>query len=68
MNLTMSSSVTLPSSYLFPTSEEIQIDIIRNLFDTLHEQYHTDWTSTLLMNSDDYSKPNSINCNVWFVK
>ena len=61
MNLTMSSSVTLPTSYVFPTSEEIEIDRIRNLVDTLHEQYHSDWTSTLLMDFNDYSYQNSNN-------
>ena len=61
MNLTMSSSETSTYSQEFPVLEEIQIDRVRNLVNTLHKQYHADLISTLLMDTNEYASLNTIN-------
>jgi len=54
-NIAMLLSETLPSSLASHTSEEIQTNRVRNLVDLPHEQYHAEWSSTLLMDPDDYT-------------
>ena len=61
MNVTMMPSNILPASSTSSSTDEIRINKIRNLVDTLHEQYHSEWSSTLIIDYDQYSQTNIIN-------
>ena len=61
MHVTMMSSNILAASSISSSSDEIQINKIRELVDTLHDQYNSAWKSTLILDSDHYTQTNITN-------
>jgi len=61
MNVTMMPSNILPHSSNSSSTDETQINKIRELVDTLHDQYNSAWTSTLILDSDHYTQTNITN-------
>ena len=61
MHVTMMSSNILAASSISSSSDEIQINKIRELVDTLHDQYNSAWESPLILDSDHFTQTNITN-------